>query len=98
MTIIRIVNANIGEEIGKVDAVVNAANEHLQLLDGVAGAIRRACGTGLQAECNELIREMKVKLKMDKVPTGGVALTSSYCRQPTRGENNRYKYLYIYII
>jgi len=37
-----------------VDAIVNAANESLQLGSGVAGAIRRRGGPAIQDECNEI--------------------------------------------
>jgi O-acetyl-ADP-ribose deacetylase (regulator of RNase III) len=37
-----------------VDAVVNAANQHLQLGTGVAGAIRARGGPAIQEECNRI--------------------------------------------
>ncbi len=36
------------------DAIVNAANEHLQLGAGVAGAIRRRGGPSIQRECDAI--------------------------------------------
>lgn len=37
-----------------VDVIVNAANEHLQLGSGVAGAIRAKGGPSIQEECNRI--------------------------------------------
>lgn len=48
------------------DAIVNAANNELQLGGGVAGAIRRKGGPKIQAECDEI----------GAVPLGGAAITS----------------------
>jgi O-acetyl-ADP-ribose deacetylase (regulator of RNase III) len=48
------------------DAIVNAANNDLQLGGGVAGAIRRKGGPKIQAECDEI----------GPVPVGGAAITS----------------------
>lgn len=48
------------------DAIVNAANNDLQLGGGVAGAIRRKGGEQIQRECDAL----------GSVPVGGAAITS----------------------
>ncbi len=50
-----------------VDAIVNAANNDLQLGGGVAGAIRRKGGEEIQRECN----------KVGPVPVGGAAITTA---------------------
>ena len=42
--------------LARVDAIVNAANERLQLGAGVAGAIRRRGGQSIQAECDRIGR------------------------------------------
>ncbi len=49
---IRIVEGNIA--LLDVEAVVNAANKHLKLGGGVAGAIRTYGGPAIQEECNRL--------------------------------------------
>lgn len=48
-----------------VDAIVNAANQYLQLGSGVAGAIRTRGGPSIQRECDEIGR----------CPVGGAAIT-----------------------
>ena len=48
-----------------VDAVVNAANNDLQLGGGVAGAIRRKGGPSIQEECD----------RIGRVPLGEAAIT-----------------------
>jgi O-acetyl-ADP-ribose deacetylase (regulator of RNase III) len=49
-----------------MDAIVNAANNDLQLGGGLAGAIRRKGGPRIQAECD----------KIGTIPVGGAAITS----------------------
>jgi len=50
---IAVVQADITTE--SVDAVVNAANERLKLGTGVAGAMRRAGGPEIQAQCDAIV-------------------------------------------
>ena len=50
-----------------VDAIVNAANNDLQLGGGLAGAIRRAGGPSIQQECD----------RHGPVDIGGAAITTS---------------------
>jgi O-acetyl-ADP-ribose deacetylase len=49
-----------------VDAIVNAANNDLQLGGGVAGAIRRKGGESIQKECDAI----------GSIPIGGAAITA----------------------
>ncbi len=49
-----------------VDAIVNAANNDLQLGGGLAGVIRRKGGDSIQQECNQI----------GMIPWGGAAMTS----------------------
>jgi O-acetyl-ADP-ribose deacetylase len=49
-----------------VDAIVNAANNDLQLGGGVAGAVRRKGGPEIQTECDAI----------GSIPVGGAAITS----------------------
>ncbi len=50
--ILRLVEGDITDL--DTDAIVNAANEELQLGTGVAGAIRRRGGPSIQRECDEI--------------------------------------------
>jgi O-acetyl-ADP-ribose deacetylase len=50
----------------EVDAIVNAANNDLQLGGGVAGAIRRKGGEAIQRECDAI----------GSIPIGGAAITT----------------------
>ena len=66
---IAIVHGDITE--AKVDAIVNAANEHLQHGGGVAGAISRRGGDTIQAESNQWVREH------GRVAAGSAAITGA---------------------
>jgi O-acetyl-ADP-ribose deacetylase (regulator of RNase III) len=60
---LRLVEGDITEQ--DVDAIVNAANQHLQLGSGVAGAIRRKGGPAIQQECD----------RIGGCPVGGAVIT-----------------------
>ncbi len=66
---IAIVHGDITE--ANVDAIVNAANEHLQHGGGVAGAISRRGGDAIQAQSSKSVREH------GRVPTGSAAITGA---------------------
>jgi O-acetyl-ADP-ribose deacetylase (regulator of RNase III) len=51
----------------EVDAIVNAANNDLQLGGGVAGAIRRKGGPAIQQECD----------RIGRIPVGEAAITTA---------------------
>ncbi len=60
---IRILQGDLTEMA--VDAIVNAANNDLQLGGGVAGAIRRKGGPAIQQECDAI----------GSIPVGGAAIS-----------------------
>lgn len=63
--VLRLIKGDITEE--KVDAIVNAANEHLRHGGGVAGAIVRKGGHIIQEESD----------RIGRVPTGKAAITGA---------------------
>jgi len=67
-TVLELVKGDITEL--SVDIIVNAANNALQLGSGVALAIRRKGGPGIQNACNKIVSEK------GKVPTGKAAITT----------------------
>jgi O-acetyl-ADP-ribose deacetylase (regulator of RNase III) len=62
---IRVVQGDLTEQA--VDAIVNAANNDLQLGGGVAGAIRRKGGMTIQEECDQV----------GSIPLGEAAVTGA---------------------
>jgi O-acetyl-ADP-ribose deacetylase len=62
--IIELVEGDITEQ--DTDAIVNAANQYLQLGSGVAGAIQRKGGVSIQRECDDIGR----------CPVGSAVITS----------------------
>lgn len=62
-SVLRLVEGDITDL--DVDAVVNAANQYLQLGSGVAGAIRTRGGPSIQRECDQIGR----------CPVGGAVIT-----------------------
>lgn len=67
--VIRVVQGDLTEE--RVDAIVNAANEHLAHGGGVAGAIVRRGGYSIQEESHRWVREH------GPVRTGTAAITGA---------------------
>lgn len=65
MALIRIAQGDLTDFAG--DALVNAANNYLQLGSGVAGAIRRKGGPQIQEECD----------RIGKIKVGEAALTGA---------------------
>lgn len=73
---LRVVQGDLTEE--PVEAVVNAANEHLQHGGGVAGAIRRRGGPTIQKESDAWVREHGPVKTGTAAITGGGALSARY--------------------
>ncbi|MGD2120243.1 MAG: macro domain-containing protein [Gemmatimonadota bacterium] len=67
--IVRVVDGDISTFEG--DAVVNAANNHLRLGTGVAGALARRGGGAIQEECDEILR------RDGPIEVGGAAITGA---------------------
>lgn len=74
--IIRVEQGDIASFVG--DAVVNAANNHLHLGAGVAGAILQRGGSVIQDECDSYVRENGPLAIGEAAVTGAGALPSQY--------------------
>ena len=66
--VLTLVQGDITKE--QVDTIVNAANEQLMGGGGVDGAIHRAGGPAIMAECNE------IRAKQGGCPTGSAVITT----------------------
>ena len=74
--IVRVVEGDISTFQG--DAVVNAANNHLRLGTGVAGAIAQRGGGRIQEECDEILRQTGPIKVGEAALTGGGNLPARY--------------------
>ncbi|XP_015724138.1 protein mono-ADP-ribosyltransferase PARP14 isoform X2 [Coturnix japonica] len=71
-----------------VDVVVNASNEDLKHIGGLAWALLQAAGPELQAECDEVVRKMGRLQAGDAVITGAGKLP---CKQVIHAVGPRWK-------
>jgi O-acetyl-ADP-ribose deacetylase (regulator of RNase III) len=73
---VRVVEGDISTFDG--DAIVNAANNHLRLGTGVAGAIAQRGGGRIQEECDEIVRKSGPIAVGEAALTGGGNLKARY--------------------
>lgn len=76
LPLIRVEQGDIARFDG--DAVVNAANNHLRMGAGVAGALLRAGGMTIQAECDEYVRQHGPLHVGEAAVTGGGELAARW--------------------
>jgi O-acetyl-ADP-ribose deacetylase (regulator of RNase III) len=91
---IRIVQGDLTDQV--VDAIVNAANNQLQLGGGVAGAIRRRGGESIQDECDAIVKKGEIALGEAAITRAGqlkaryvIHAASMTLGEPTTEENLR---------